>query len=344
MSANKRGSVIDDYMSSYLFGNNVNFSRTPGAARERAIQNMLERNIAELAINRFKYENLPDSVDARFIEICLLFNALVVWYWDEDYDKLLAVRGSGTGYVNFLDNPVSFTTIGPGVQIVDGLNSGSGFMPKVLSAYIPQADKEKNAELRKRKAVGMYPNALRRPDMDIIGVYSTRLAGLDRTLEINTRNARRNKVVTSSPNTTLSLTNIARQQDEGVEVISVTGAARPEELISTLDLGILPDAYEKLHILRSRWWNECMGLLGIDNANQDKKERLVAAEVGANDAQTDSMRYVALNARRLALEQINEIFDENIEVEFNVEVEAQAKAMANASGIDPNVKPASEEK
>ena len=336
MSSFKRGSGLDYFLESPLYGNQQS-GRNNAAKRERDIQRMLERNLTELAINRFTYENLPDSIDARFLEICLLFNGLAVWYWDEDFDKLLAVRGSGTGAVNFYDNPISFTTIGPGNQIVAaGPINGATYKPKMLSAYIPAADSESDEKKKKRKAVGMYPNSLRIPDIDIIQIYSSRLAKIDRTLEINTKNARRNKVVTSSPNTQLSMTNISRQQDEGVEVISVTGAARPEDLITTLDLGILPDSYEKLSILRKGWWNEAMGLLGIDNANQDKKERLVSAEVGANDGQTDSMRYVALNARRQALEYINEIWDQNITVDFNVEVEAKADALAAAQGIEPD--------
>ena len=333
MSAIKRGSGLDYYLESELFGGGK-FSRNPGAQRERNIQRMLERNLSELAINRFTYENLPDSVDARFLELCLLFNGMIVWYWDEDYEKLLAVRGSGVGAMNFYDNPISFTTIGPGNAIIQGNANTDTFRPKTLSAYIPAADAEIDEKKRRRKAVGMYSNALRMPDYDIVMIYSTRLATVDRTLEINTKNARRNKVITSSPNTTLSMVNIGRQQDEGVETIQVSGAARPEELITTLDLGILPDAYDKLSILRARWWNEAMGLLGIDNANQDKKERLVQAEVSANDGQTDSMRYVALNARRQALEYINDIWGENITVDFNVEVEARAQAIAAQAGID----------
>jgi hypothetical protein len=341
MSISKRGGGLDYFLESPLYGGG-GFNRNPGAQRERNIQRMLERNLSELAINRFTYENLPDSVDARFLEICLLFNGLVVWYWDKDFDKLLAVRGSGMGAVNFYDNPISFNVIGPGNAIVNGPITGSTFIPKMLSAYVPAADGEASPEKRKKKAVGMYPNALRQPDVDIIMIYSTRIATVDRTLEINTKNARRNKVVTSSPNTQLSMSNIARQQDEGVELIQVTGAANPENLVTTLDLGILPDSYEKLSILRKGWWNEAMGLLGIDNANQDKKERLVSAEVGANDGQTDSMRFVALNARRQALDYINDIWGLDITVDFNVEVEAQAKAMAEAVGLGDTNPPAVE--
>jgi hypothetical protein len=59
-----------------------------------------------------------------------------------------------------------------------------------------------------------------------------------------------------------------------------------------------------------------MGLLGINNANQDKKERLVAAEVGANDEQVQATRNIALNARQQAAERINKLYGLSVEVDF----------------------------
>jgi hypothetical protein len=129
------------------------------------------------------------------------------------------------------------------------------------------------------------------------------------------------------------MVNLARQMDEGVNVIQPKDAAMMDA-ITAIDLGINPDIFDKLSILRTRWWNECMGLLGIDNANQDKKERLVEAEVGANDSQTDSMRFVALQARRQGIEHVNKAFGLNITVEYNTEVEAQAAQVAALAGAN----------
>jgi hypothetical protein len=102
------------------------------------------------------------------------------------------------------------------------------------------------------------------------------------------------------------------------------------DFIEAIDLGVDSESFDKLSLLRTRIWNEAMTLLGIDAANQDKKERLVVAEVGANDGQTDSMRFVSLNARRQACDMINDVFaeflDEEVTVDFMVEVNAQEEA------------------
>ncbi len=319
----------NDIYNAFLFGGDKRYSRNPGADREVAIQRNLERNITELALNRFKWTGFPETVNTRFLEMALFYNGCAMAYIDTDYDKFLVVKATGAGSVNMVDDPVSFTVFGPGTPTRQkGDISPVMYRSKVIGAYMPMIHEDLDEKEKRKKGVPIWPNYLRFPDIDTVAIYSTRLATIDRTLEINSKNARKNKVLTSTPNTTLSVSNLNRQIDEGIEAIQVSGALDPSSAITVLDLGILPDSYEKLSILRARWWNECMTLLGIDSANQDKKERLVSAEVGANDSQTDSMRFVTLNARKQACEQINEVFGYDVDVEYNVEVEAQARALA----------------
>ncbi len=333
MSAAKRGGGADEIYATHLFGNPNLMSNTP-AVREAAIERMYVRVLTELAANRFQWSGLPDSVDPRFLEMTLFYTALCVYYFDEDYDKELAVRGSGVSYVNMLDNPTSFTVIGPG-SVIKGSDEQSQFRNKMIGAYDPTRHADLDDAEKRRKAIPIWANYVRFPDLDIVRVYAKRFAEIDRTIEINSKNARRNKVVTVSDNMKLSAVNITRQLDEGVDGLQISGGALSDlSFIQALDLGIDPKSFSELHLLRTRWWNECMGLLGIDNANQDKKERLVAAEVSANDAQTDSMRYVAINARQQAAEQINAVFGRSITVDYRAEIEAQAAAKAAELGIN----------
>ena len=59
-----------------------------------------------------------------------------------------------------------------------------------------------------------------------------------------------------------------------------------------------------------------MTLLGIDNANQDKKERVQSAEVNANNTQIIASRNIWLSERQKAVEKFNEKFGENVKVSF----------------------------
>lgn len=307
----KRGSSVDQIYADFLFGK---FKNNPAVNRETIIERMYQRILTELAINRFKWTGLPPEVDVRFLEITLFYSALSVFYFDKRYDKYFALRGGGTNWLNMMDNPVGFSVV------------GNNFIGQNLSAL---KDTENG-----RKAIPIWANYMRIPDLDIVQVYANRLANFDRTIEINSNNARRPKVIAASESQRLSYRNINRQIDEGQPVLEVNGRIEDMGFIQALDLGIDTDAIEKLHIVRTREWNECMGLLGIDNANQDKKERLVSDEVDANNEQTSSMRFVNLNARRMACELINDYYGLNVSVEYYTDKERREQMELATSDDD----------
>lgn len=232
-------------------------------------------------MNRFKWTGLPENIDVRFLELQLLKSAKCVFFHDRNLNAFLVMQGGGNGPHNYQDQPTSFYVTGVGYP-------GKQF----------KAD----------QVVPIYANYLRTPDLDIISIYANRLAELDRTIEINSKNARKTRTLTVPENSRLSAANINRQLDEGQSVVSVPPSLGLTDMIQALDLNVDPKSIEALHILRTRLWNEYMGLLGIDNANQDKKERLVASEVDANQDQTSMMRYVNLNERKRAAKEITEKF------------------------------------
>jgi hypothetical protein len=307
MSANRKPNAATDIYRQHLQG--TPYANNPASNRLALIERMYQRVITELAVNRFKWTGMPGSIDLRFMEMTLFRRALSVFYKDTTYDKFFALEGAGTAFVNMMHNPTGYTVLGP------------NFGGKTLSAYKYEASEDKD---QTKAAIPIWANSMRIPDLDIVMLYSYRLAEMDRTIEINSKNARRNKVIITPENTKLSAVNINRALDEGQDGIQVAGPMQDMAFIQAVDMGINVTDVEKMHIIRTRMWSECMGLLGIDNANQDKKERLVAAEVDANNDQTSMMRYVNLNARRTAADQINEVFGLNVEVEYFTDVDKMA--------------------
>jgi len=242
------------------------------------LYNMYYNTLSELCMNRFKWEGLPDTVDLRFLERTLFYQGLAVFYFDERYDQFLALRGTPAGMWNMYDNPTRYQV------------NGNSFVSRVMPAS---------------KCVPIWANYTRTPDLDIVRIYATKLANLDMTIELNAHNARRTRAVATTDNQRLSAANFMQQVDRGDPVIMFRKGSFNAEDFTTVDWGVNPDQLINIHMFRTRLWSECMGLLGIDNANQDKKERLVASEVSANDGQTDNMRRVSLNAREQAARAIN---------------------------------------
>lgn len=311
-NSNKRGSAADDIYNTFLNGGRKN---NPQLNREVAIARMYERKLISVAANRFKWTNLPPEIDVRFMELTLTYQALSVFYYDKRYDKFFALRGGGYNYLDMENNPTAFTVV------------GNNFVSTVVSA-------RKDGELA-RKAIPIWSNYMRTPDTDIIQIYAERLANFDRSVEINARNLRQPRAVAAQESQRLTAINLARQIDEGNNLIQVKqGTLEDLAAIKVLDLQGDPEIIEKLDIVRDRQWNKCMTLLGIDNANQDKKERLVSDEVSSNDDQTATFRYENLNSRRIAIEQINKYYNLDISVEYYTEEERRQKLEEEAAATD----------
>lgn len=330
MSRKRIDHVGNEIYARYLGGESKKYVSSPVNNRVAVLERMYMRVLTELAVNRFKWEGMPKTVDVRFMELKLFYNALSVFTFDKDTYSFYALAGGTAGMPNMIDDPTSFYV------------TGNQFITKTLSAMprvetvIDPVTKESVTKLLPPECVPIWSNYLRVPDLDIVLIYANKLAEIDRTIEINLKSARRTKVGVSNENQRLSMVNINRQIDEGQAFIQTS--MDPGEIIQALDFGVEPDSIEKLSIVRSRLWSECMGLLGINNANQDKKERLVAAEVGANDEQVDAMKAVNLNARKMAAEKINALYGLNVSVSFQSDVENQmASAVDNDDVVDAEV-------
>ena len=301
----KNDLVFDQYYSTHLNGGRRR--NNPAMNVQAMTERMYVRLLTELCANRFEWKGLPDSVNVRFLETNLIWRGVAVFYRDTDSGQYFAVQGAGSGATNFLDEPVNFTVIGPRM------------VTETLRA-VPAYDVTPGGDIGERldaECVPIYCNYMREPDLDIINLYAHKLAKIDRTIEITADNMRKTKVVAASENERLSAMNALKSLVQGDEAIFVTdGGAALVSNMQVLDLGVDPLTLPNLMIARSKLWNECMGLLGINNANQDKKERLVAAEVGANDEQVEATRRIALNSRQQAATAINELFGINVTVDY----------------------------
>jgi len=299
MAGKERDYVAQEYYATHLT-NFSSFVNNPTRDRKAIIQRMLMRQIGEIATNRFKWINLPKTINPRFLEMTLARHALSVFYYDFELGRFLALRGGAANAGDVQDDPTTFRVF------------GNRFTPKTLPIEY---------------CVPIWANYFRVPDWDIVLVYASRIAEIDVTLEINARQARRSKVVTVDENRRLSYENIINQIDEGKPAIKVTENILQDNAIQALDLGLDVDkSLMSMHLYRTRVWNELMGALGINNSNQDKKERLVSTEVDANNDQVAATRFVNLNARQQAAIEINEMFGLDIRVEYSADAKAQEQS------------------
>lgn len=283
--------VYSNYKPDRPLSNASNAVMTQQVLTER----MYQRHLTELCINRFKWEGFPEEIDGevlRFLELNTFYRGVTLFHKNKTNNKFFLSRAAGTGPINGYDNPTQWTTLG----------MGTGFEQQTLS------DDE---------CVPIYCNALRTPDTDVVNLFAMKLANLDRTIELNIKNLRYTKIVTVDESQRLTWANLMRQIEQGDPFVLGTSQLNIPGSVQALDVGGHPETLPKLLEAKSKLWNECMGLLGLNNANMDKKERLVTDEVSANDEQVMASRNIHLKARKAAADKINAMFGLNVYVVFD---------------------------
>jgi hypothetical protein len=284
-----------DHVEEYLYGP---FRGNAPRDRLALYETMYMRILTEFATNRFKWTGLPDEIDRRFLEYELFRHALVVFFYeDKNFNRFFALRGSGAGAWNMYDNPTRFTVSG---------NNMAGKLP---------------AHINGRDCVPIWANTMRVPDWDLVLLQSSKLASIERTIEINLMAMRKPFLFAVNDNERLTFQNMWRSVQEGEPAVFGTDVFQGNTLddkIKLFDMKIDKDLVINLQLAKAKIWNETMTMLGINNSNQDKRERLVADEVGANDAQVSAARNSAMGARKYALSLINRRYPElNVQVEWN---------------------------
>lgn len=278
------------FLPDILVAGNKHLARKATREREANIESMYVRVLSELCMNRFKWTGLPDTIDERWLELTIMQKSFSLFYFDDAFDMFMAMPATASGERNMMDQPVSYTV-------------------QATAAY-PGRD------IKMNDGIPIWANYYRTSDLDIVYLYAKKLANIDRSIEINAKNARRTRIVTTNKDQRLTAANVNNLIDEGESTVFVNESFDPMSQMTSFDVGINPDNLEKLHIVRVREWNTAVGLLGINNANQDKKERLVADEVAANDEQVTAMKQVNLNSRRRACRLINKRFGLNVWCDF----------------------------
>lgn len=243
--------------------------------------------LSELAISMFEWENLPDGIDPRFMELILFCEGKVVFFHDDDMDEYLALQCVVDGGFNVYRIPIRRRAF-----------SVNGYSKK----------------LDIKNSVIIYNNMLRLNTYPTVELFARRLWDLDRAIDTNAKAQKTPVLIQATEQQRLTMLNLYEQYDGnepfiyGDKNLDVNG-------IKSIKTDA-PYVADKLYQLKTQIWNEAMTFLGISNLNIQKKERLVSDEVTRSLGGTIASRYSRLTARKMACEEINKMFGLNIDVKY----------------------------
>ena len=246
--------------------------------------------LVEIAIAGFEWKNLPPEIDPRFLEMILCFDGKALFYFDDDLEEYVALQFFNSSTLDIYREPFKRTAFSPAVN----------FRHKALD---------------ESESVIIWNNGLHLPEILPLRLYARRIAECERTIDVNVKGQKTPKIIRSTNEERLTIENLFKKYDGNIPFIFGSKNLADMQDITVLDTTV-PFVADKIQILKRQIFNEALTYFGIENANSEKKERLVSDEVASNYGGVDIARRTRLNARKLACRKINERFGLNIDVEF----------------------------
>lgn len=245
----------------------------------------------ELSINMFRWNNLPETIDERYLELILSEYGMAVFFQDDVLGYLTLTCAIG-GTLNVYR------------------------IPTERRAYATNGYQK---PLTENDSVLIFNNYLHTPSMSTLALYAMRLTEIERTIDVNVRGQKTPVAILCDESQLLTMKNVYKKY-EGNEPI-IMGAKNLDLKTVTSINTVAPYVADKLNILKRQVWNEALTFCGIENNTSDKKERLVSEEVLSSLGAVEAQRNVMLNAREQACKQINSMFGLNVSVEFRMKKE-----------------------
>lgn len=162
-------------------------------------------------------------------------------------------------------------------------------------------------------------NELQLPTSNTIRLMSYRLYETERTIDTNLHAMKTPVLIEGDTKTILTLKQIYMQYSGNIPFIFGNKQYDIANRLNVLKTDA-PYLIDKLELHKHEIWNEAMTYLGIDNANTDKKERLITDEVESNNDLINYYLNCFYKTRKKACDEINERYNLDIEIELNKDV------------------------
>lgn len=243
--------------------------------------------LTELSTSMFEWKNIPDTIDVRFLELVLFTDGKAVFFKDEEIGYL-ALRCACNGPFNLYNIPINRRAY-----------AANGY----------------NRQLDEENSVIIYNNYLHTGSMLDVKMFSKRLYNLDRAVDVNVNAQKTPVLIICDEKQRLTMKNLYMKYEGNEPFIFGDKNMNPNDAIKSINTGA-PYVADKLYQLKVQIWNEALTYLGISNVNTQKKERMISDEVMRNQGGVIASRYSRLQARREAVDKINEMFGTDIEVNY----------------------------
>lgn len=247
-----------------------------------------------VATSLFTWDGLDEVAGvgaSRFLELALYENGKAVFFKDDEL-----------GYLALRVNPNDKFNV--------------YMLPTKVICYSFEYNKEKNFD----DVVYIMNNNLQKPTFETLKLFAYKLYEIDRTSFTNLIAQKTPVLIEGDTKTILTLKNVYMQYSGNTPFIFGSKQFDLNNKLSVLKTDA-PFLLDKLQLYKHDVWCEALTFLGINNANTDKKERLITDEVNSNNELINYYLNCFYKTRKDACDRINKKYGLNISIKLNKDIE-----------------------
>ena len=247
----------------------------------------------KVALSIFEWVNLPKSMNARWLEMCLFYKGQASLLKDKKFG-FINTNCTSNGYINIYGLPTE-------------LNCYSFEYQENRRLYTGLNPTEDNEEQQNEEAILVQNNFESVPTCGTLELFAYRLYEVERTCDVNIKSQKFPVMIIVDENQRLMMENLYNQYDGNQPFIFGDKQQLDSNMLKSINTEA-PYVVDKLTEYKKEIWNEALSFLGINNINLDKKERLITGEANANNEFINLNLQSYLAPRLEACRQFNELF------------------------------------
>ena len=266
--------------------------------------------LLEIATNRYKFKNIPDTMDERVILQSLLwYGAMTVF--DKD-GAVVALPSAPTNDFNLYGNP-GYSWVwalnGYNEKIKLELPNGAAKITTTGVADNNLGDTGTGVFVRETKT--LYPF------INYVIEYAEQIADTMRTIECQRKHFKRPYIPVAKEEVVESVKSYFKKIDENEDTIVGTGVF-DANAVNAIPITVSADEVKAMKDLVEWYISQFREKAGIsNNVQNDKKERLLVDEINSNNEATEFSVNSVVDYINEQLDQVNSKFGLNIKAEVN---------------------------
>ena len=246
----------------------------------------LER-MKKICLSMFEWVNLPETMNSRYLEMCLYYKGQAALLYDEDYG-FINTQAADSGYINIYGLPTK-------------INCYSYSYNKMRELYVPNTNLPAEEE-----CILVMNNYQRVPTAATICLFAERLTEAQRAADVNIKAQKTPLLLLTDKNQELTLRNMYAQYDGNSPVIFGDRNVLADKPIDSINTNAEIVAND-IRTYMEGIWNDFLCFVGINNLSE-KKERLITTEANTNNELVNLNMQSYLIPRKQACKEFNDKF------------------------------------